>query len=124
MNAAESIAFATFLALLVSPAIPLLVGWVALMKRSTDVPSLIVIALMVLTCSSGLIMSSLFVENILGQHYSKQRLITITVNWVVALLGLLLSIVQRSNRLKAPVFVAAVLLLAVWSLNAALSSVA
>ena len=118
------IVHAFFVIVLMSPVVPLVFAWTNLMKRGTsDVPRVLLLLLVFLSCSSALLIAALFFKDALGSNYSMQRLVINGANWLLALISVVVASMQRSDRIKIPVVVSASLLLLIWSLNAALSSV-
>jgi hypothetical protein len=123
MSHGQRIVYSVFVVVLVSPVFPLLFAWARLIRRTAaDIPRLLLLFLVLLTCSCGLLITAFFFKGALGPSYSMGRLSIIGANWFLALLGIIFVAVQQSNTLKVPLLLSASLLLVIWSLNAALSS--
>ena len=125
MNQAQKVVYVIFVVVLLSPVLPLLFAWAGLLRRTVkDIPRLLMLFLVLLSCSFGLLVTAFFFRGALGPSYSLERLTIIGANWLVALLGIVLVAAQRADKLRMPLLISASLLLVVWSLNAALSSAA
>ncbi len=125
MGQAQKIAYVIFILLLVSPVLPLLFAWARLFRRGVaDIPRVLLLFLALLSCSCALVITAFFFKGALGPSYTMQRLTITGVNWLVALMGMVFVAAQGADNLKMPLLLSSILLLVIWSMNAALSSVA
>ena len=124
MSYGARVVYVFFLLLVLSPVLPLLVGWRRFLSESvTARHRTVLIVMSVLTTSWTFLFASLFSKGLLGPNYSAQRYGIIWTNWIIVLISIVLLATIKEDRAKIPLLFSASLLLAIWSINAALSSV-